>query len=123
MKFRDFFILLSRSLPCGKRLFARLVLPWLVCASAATTVSMAQESAQTHSESVVYSFTGFQDGANPVGDLLEDGQGNFYGATGAGGDAVCKCGTVFKLDPTAKEAVLHAFTGSPYGHRNGLQAG
>jgi uncharacterized repeat protein (TIGR03803 family) len=52
---------------------------------------------------VLHSFTG-ADGANPVGQLIFDGQGNLYGATEAGGIG-CKfayssgCGTVFKLIP------------------------
>jgi uncharacterized repeat protein (TIGR03803 family) len=76
---------------------------------------MAQESAQTYTESVLYTFTDLQDGAKPAGDLLQDAQGNLYGATSAGGDPICNCGTVFKLDTTGKETVLHAFIGSPDG--------
>jgi uncharacterized repeat protein (TIGR03803 family) len=115
MKIADCSILSGRSSLCGKQILARFVLPWLVCALAATTVSMAQEAAQTSTESVLHSFTGLQDGANPLGDLLEDAQGNLYGTTGEGGDPVCKCGTVFRLDTSGKVSVLHVFTGSPDG--------
>jgi uncharacterized repeat protein (TIGR03803 family) len=61
---------------------------------------------------VLYNFTG-SDGANPVGRLVRDGLGNLYGTTWLGGDLSCQiggCGTVFKLDRSGKETVLHKFT-------------
>ena len=65
--------------------------------------------------SVLYSFTGGSDGAQPQAALLRDAQGNLYGTTFFGGDLTCNssggCGTVFKLDSTGKETVLHTFTG------------
>jgi len=66
--------------------------------------------------SVVYTFTGGADGANPVGIPLLIGN-SIYGATQAGGyDAkvICSggCGVVFKLDLNGTETVLHAFTSS-----------
>jgi uncharacterized repeat protein (TIGR03803 family) len=84
----------------------------------------------TRTERVLYSFTGNPDGASPAGDLVRDAGGNLYGTTVAGG-IVCYviapplpgdgpsteyyCGTVFKLDPTGKETVLHTFNGTPDG--------
>ena len=84
----------------------------------------------TGTESVLYSFTGDPDGANPAGDLVRDAAGNLYGTTVAGG-ILCYviapplpgqgpstefyCGTVFKLDPTGKETLLHSFSGAPDG--------
>ncbi len=80
-------------------------------------------------ETVLYSFTGDPDGANPAGDLVRDSTGNFYGTTLAGG-ILCYviapgfpgppsygsyCGTVFQLDATGKENVLHSFSGTPDG--------
>ena len=68
-------------------------------------------------ETVLYSFSGANDGARPSGALIRDEAGNLYGTTLAGGDEIpCGgsapgCGTVFKLDSTGKETVLHSFTG------------
>jgi uncharacterized repeat protein (TIGR03803 family) len=72
---------------------------------------------------VVYSFAGGKDGADPIAPLIVDGKGNFYGTTRLGGGTGCfdgGCGTVFRLSPDGKEAVLYAFTGGsdggePYG--------
>src|ERR1700733_1588260 len=54
-------------------------------------------------------------GIGPVAGLLRDESGDFYGTTSVGGDTKCPqsqygCGTVFKLDGTGKETVLHKFT-------------
>src|SRR5579859_2686158 len=46
-------------------------------------------------ETVLYSFTGGTDGANPVGSVVQDASGNLYGTTPAKG--VAKFGTVFEL--------------------------
>jgi uncharacterized repeat protein (TIGR03803 family) len=59
-------------------------------------------------ESVVYSFGGGSDGANPVASLITDANGNLYGTTENGGDGF---GVVFKLTPGGTETVLHAFAG------------
>jgi uncharacterized repeat protein (TIGR03803 family) len=64
-------------------------------------------------ETALHRFTGENDGIQPQGTLIRDGQGNLYGTTvggfpGAGG-------TVFKIDSTGNETVLHAFTGPPDG--------
>jgi uncharacterized repeat protein (TIGR03803 family) len=72
---------------------------------------------KTGKETVLYSFTGGADGANPIAALLLDAAGNLYGTTLHGGIAGCNdtagagCGTVFKLDDTGNEAVLYSFTG------------
>jgi uncharacterized repeat protein (TIGR03803 family) len=68
-------------------------------------------------ETVLYSFTGAGgDGASPYAGLVLDAQGNLYGTNVNGGDLTCNagygCGTVFKVDTTGKETVLHAFTGT-----------
>lgn len=64
-------------------------------------------------ETVLYNFTSGTDGGLPAGALVRDAAGNLYGTTSAGGDLRCNggggCGTVFKLDKTGKETVLHAF--------------
>src|SRR5271157_1755074 len=69
----------------------------------------------TGKETVLYSFTGTGgDGENPYGGLVRDAQGNLYGTTVNGGASNPK-GTVFKLDTTGKETVLHSFTDNPDG--------
>ena len=66
-------------------------------------------SAQAQTYSVLYSFTGSPDGANPYAGLLRDTQGNLYGTTELGGAS--GAGTVFKVDTTGRETVLYSFTG------------
>ncbi len=78
-------------------------------------------------ETVLHSFRGVAeggtngDGANPIGTLVFDAQGNLYGTTIDGGDDSnglgCEdlsygCGTVFKLSPSGTETVLYRFTGT-----------
>jgi uncharacterized repeat protein (TIGR03803 family) len=65
-------------------------------------------------ESIVYSFSGGADGAQPNGALITDAEGNLYGTTQHGG--AHNSGTVFKLDPAGKETVLYAFTGGTDGN-------
>jgi len=73
---------------------------------------------KTGGANVLYSFTGKADGDCPVGGLVRDAAGNFYGTTEFGGAYQCMpynnnstCGTVFKLDTALHETVLHNFTG------------
>ena len=57
--------------------------------------------------SVLYTFTGGNDGGQPVAALVSDKKGDLYGTTllwGAG------YGVVFELLATGKEKVLHSFT-------------
>jgi uncharacterized repeat protein (TIGR03803 family) len=67
-------------------------------------------------ETVIYSFTGGEDGLEPASSLLRDSEGNLYGTTSGGGDSTCDppfgCGVVFKLSPSGGETVLHKFTGA-----------
>ncbi len=64
-------------------------------------------------QSVLYSFTGGADGANPFyADVIFDKAGNLYGTTVEGGAQ--NLGVVFELTPTASgwtETVLHSFAG------------
>jgi uncharacterized repeat protein (TIGR03803 family) len=63
-------------------------------------------------ETILYSFTGGNDGERPSGDLLFDQTGNIYGTTSFGGATFN--GVVFELTPSGKgflQDVLYTFTG------------
>lgn len=70
-------------------------------------------------ETVLYSFTGGNDGGSPVGGLVRDAEGNLYGTTQYGG--ISGYGAVFKVDKSGNETVLYSFQGgqgdgcNPYG--------
>jgi len=71
------------------------------------------EVSQGGTETVLYTFTGEDDGGQPFGALLPDGKGGFYGTTaGAGAD---RWGVVFDLSSGGTETVLHAFAGGSDG--------
>lgn len=59
----------------------------------------------TGGQTVLHTFTGGADGANPVGGLTMDAAGNLYGTAEVGGDLGCVvgngygCGTVFEITP------------------------
>src|SRR4030088_1395212 len=80
---------------------AALALAIMLMAVAAIT------SAQGQTYSVLHTFTG-PDGASPAAGVTLDTQGNLFGTTLYGGAS--NDGTVFKLDKTGKETVLHSFT-------------
>ncbi|HEY6292743.1 MAG TPA: choice-of-anchor tandem repeat GloVer-containing protein [Terriglobia bacterium] len=65
---------------------------------------------------VLHTFTGGTDGANPLlGSLIMDSAGSLYGTAFGGGDLGCNsgygCGVVFTLDTAGNETVVHSFTG------------
>lgn len=72
-------------------------------------------------ESVLYNFTGGNDGGIPQAGVIQDAAGNLYGATSAAGNSNCYglieyagCGAVFELSPTLSgwnETTLHTFKG------------
>ena len=64
-------------------------------------------------ETVLYSFTGKGDGRSPSAGLVRDAAGNLFGTTTGGGAS--GFGTVFKLDATGNETVLHSFAGGSDG--------
>lgn len=72
-------------------------------------------------ETVLYSFTGGEDGANPSSGVVLDNAGNLYGTTPYGGDFSCTlegpygCGVVFRIDTTGQETALYTFTGGADG--------
>ena len=59
---------------------------------------------------VLHSFAGGADGANPYASLTLDAADNLYGTSSNGGTH--NKGTVYKLDPTGHECVLHSFADS-----------
>ncbi|HLW69023.1 MAG TPA: choice-of-anchor tandem repeat GloVer-containing protein [Candidatus Binataceae bacterium] len=84
------------------------------------------------SESVLYAFTGINDGGEPLAGLLLAPNGALYGTTLEGGQrfqAFCSsnkgCGVVFKLTPPTTpgglwtESVLHRFLGEDVGSSDG----
>jgi len=68
-------------------------------------------------ETIVHSFAGGVDGANPNAGLVLDTAGNFYGTTQYGGRG-CDgqgCGTVFRIRADGRESVLYRFAGGADG--------
>ena len=68
-------------------------------------------------ETVLYTFSGGDDGGYPYAGVIRDSAGNLYGTTSLRGNA--QWGVVYSLDPTGNETVLYSFTGgsdgaSPY---------
>lgn len=72
---------------------------------------------------LLYTFQGTPDASNPTGNLIRDSAGNIYGTTTAGG--FYDNGTVFKIDASGHETVLHSFDqsttdgSSPFGGLSG----
>jgi len=61
-------------------------------------------------ETILYNFGSYSgDGILPSGALIRDAAGNLYGTTQSGG--TLGLGTVFKVDKTGKETLLHGFAG------------
>jgi uncharacterized repeat protein (TIGR03803 family) len=82
-----------------------------------TVFEVTHNSDGSWTETILYSFTGSADGAQPSAGLIFDASGNLYGTTNFGGSGNCNmgCGTVFKLTPASggwTETVLYTFTGS-----------
>jgi uncharacterized repeat protein (TIGR03803 family) len=64
-------------------------------------------------KTVLHNFTGMPEGVGPIGGLIRDSAGNFYGATGSGGAA--NHGTIFKMTATGATATLYSFLGDSDG--------
>jgi uncharacterized repeat protein (TIGR03803 family) len=81
----------------------------------------ASSCAAAQTFTVLYSFAGYPtDGAGPAAELLMDASGTLFGTTTFGGNVnltdcdeagYTGCGTVFKLDTSGVETVLHNFNG------------
>jgi hypothetical protein len=88
----------------------------------ATSISAAP-AAQAQTFTVLHTFTGAPDGANPFDGVILDRGGNLYGVAYAGGltgnGCYDGCGTVFKLTKRGSSwvyATLHKFQGPPDGN-------
>ncbi|MGB9196574.1 MAG: choice-of-anchor tandem repeat GloVer-containing protein [Terriglobales bacterium] len=86
-------------------------------------VSPPAEGGSVWTETILYSFHGAKDGADPGNDIIMDGKGVIYGATDSAG--INDNGTAFMLEPPAGGQgawtfkVLHDFTGDPDGKNPG----
>jgi uncharacterized repeat protein (TIGR03803 family) len=73
-------------------------------------------------ETVLYSFTGGNDGWTPGSGVVFDSEGNLYGTTPVGGEF--QCGVVFKLTPSGNDQstqqTLYSFTGDGCNPAGGL---
>ena len=88
------------------------------------SITPPKSGSTTWKETVLWTFTGGNDGAEPTCTLILDAAGNLFGTTDGGGTGVV--GTVFELSPPVSgkhawtETVLYNFTGNndggePYG--------
>jgi uncharacterized repeat protein (TIGR03803 family) len=76
------------------------------------TVFEEKRSGDSWTESVIYSFTGANDGASPPAGVTLDDRGNLYGTTSLGG--ANGGGVVYELSPSGsgwKQRVLYTFQG------------
>jgi uncharacterized repeat protein (TIGR03803 family) len=72
------------------------------------------QSAKAQSYGLLYSFESSPDGSVPASNLVLNG-GYAYGTTTAGGND--SLGTIFKVNGTGKETVVHNFSGAPDGQK------
>src|SRR4029453_14253973 len=70
-------------------------------------------SAHAQTLTVLHTFTSRPDGLTPIGGVIMDQSGNLYGTTAQGGTGTR--GTVFKIDTSGNETVLHSFVARPDG--------
>lgn len=85
------------------------ILPVTVAAMAMGFVFAAAPPARAQTFTVLHNFTSSNgDGRIPNGGLAMDRRGNLYGATCYGGTT--GAGTVFKIDTSGNETVLHSFS-------------
>jgi uncharacterized repeat protein (TIGR03803 family) len=77
------------------------------------TLFVTVTSAHAQTLTVLHSFTSRPDGLTPIGGVIMDQFGNLYGTTAQGGTGTQ--GTVFKIDTSGNETVLHSFVSQPDG--------
>jgi uncharacterized repeat protein (TIGR03803 family) len=102
----------SNKFSAAKGIFAILIT--LLLASAITSAQVQQAT----KFKVLHTFRGTpNDGKGPLGVLIRDSAGNFYGTTSSGGSGrgECSgyggCGTAFKMNKAGKLVWLHSFKG------------
>jgi uncharacterized repeat protein (TIGR03803 family) len=79
----------------------------------ATTNGTVFRISPSGNDKLLYSFSPApNDGCNPVGRLVQGGDGNFYGTTENGGTNYS--GTVFQITPGGSETIFYTFHGSPF---------
>jgi uncharacterized repeat protein (TIGR03803 family) len=81
-----------------------------------TVYKLSPSGGGNYTETTLYSFTGGDDGGEPMGDIAMDAAGNIYGTAAYGG--ADGFGTVFKLVRSAGGytfQLLYTFTGGPDG--------
>jgi len=66
-------------------------------------------------QTVLYNFTGGNDGGGPLGGVIRDSAGNLYGTTVEGGSYPRLAGTVYEVSASGQETVLYHFTGGADG--------
>lgn len=76
-------------------------------------VAFAAASLNARTLSALHVFSDSPDGGSPWAAPIQDKQGNFYGTTWAGG--TLGFGTVYEVDSTGHETILHNFTGGKDG--------
>jgi uncharacterized repeat protein (TIGR03803 family) len=98
----------------------------VACYHGCGTVFKLAPSGSAYTEKILFRFLGGSNGESPVGGLIMDSAGTFYGTT-LGGSSGCppSCGTVYKLAPTEAgyiHEVLYQFKGGSdgYGAYGGL---
>ena len=79
------------------------------------TVYELSPSGRGWTETTLYSFTGADDGKNPIGSVAIDAQGNLYGTASSGGSG--EVGTAWELSPSNGWLGLHSFA---LVHRTGI---
>jgi uncharacterized repeat protein (TIGR03803 family) len=76
------------------------------------------KKAASGNESLLYSFTGGEDGTSPAAGLARDSSGSLYGTTFHGGGSGCRDAdgvgfrVVFKVTAGGGESVVHRFSGA-----------
>jgi len=91
---------------------------WVLAGALALTIGLATtQSAEAQNYHVLYSFTGGNDGADPVAGVTLDSAGNLYGTAATGGAR--SCGTVYRLTPSGSFSLLYTFQGQSWGQTDG----